>query len=212
MNTEYSKIRRSYEKNELIESNVNDNPFFQFKNWFDEAINSDFPDPNAMTLATSSFDGKPSARIVLLKEFSEDGFVFYTNYLSKKGSNIQDNPFASLLFFWDKLERQIRIEGSVSKISEVESKKYFDSRPRESRVGAWASKQSHKLIGREEVENRFNNYNNKFGEEVPFPDFWGGYIVKPTYFEFWQGRASRLHDRITYEQKDNNWKIGRLYP
>ncbi len=212
MNTEYSKIRRSYEKNELIESNVNDNPFFQFKNWFDEAIDSDFPDPNAMTLATSSFDGKPSARIVLLKEFSEDGFVFYTNYLSKKGSNIQDNPFACLLFFWDKLERQIRIEGSVSKISEVESKKYFDSRPRESRVGAWASKQSHKLIGREEVENRFNNYNNKFGEEVPFPDFWGGYIVKPTYFEFWQGRASRLHDRITYEQKDNNWKIGRLYP
>ncbi len=212
MNTEYSKIRRSYEKNELIESNVNDNPFFQFKNWFDEAIDSDFPDPNAMTLATSSFDGKPSARIVLLKEFSEDGFVFYTNYLSKKGSNIQDNPFACLLFFWDKLERQVRIEGSVSKISEVESKKYFDSRPRESRVGAWASKQSHKLIGREEVENRFNNYNNKFGEEVPFPDFWGGYIVKPTYFEFWQGRASRLHDRITYEQKDNNWKIGRLYP
>ncbi|MCX6147951.1 MAG: pyridoxamine 5'-phosphate oxidase [Candidatus Kapabacteria bacterium] len=212
MKNEYSHIRRDYSKSELNESNVNDNPFLQFKDWFDLAIDSNFTDPNAMTLATSSFDGKPSARIVLLKEFNENGFVFFTNYLSKKGMNLNENPFACLLFFWDKLERQIRIEGEVFKISIEDSKEYFDSRPRESRVGAWASKQSHKSNGREEIETRFSNYNSKFGEDVPLPDSWGGYILKPTYFEFWQGRTSRLHDRITYNFENENWKIGRLYP
>lgn len=212
MNKEYSQMRRDYAKSELIESNVNSNPYVQFKNWFDEAIDSNFPDPNAMTLATSTFDGKPSARIVLLKEFDEKGFVFFTNYLSKKGNNLLENPYACLLFFWDKLERQVRIEGDVSKISVEESREYFNSRPRESRVGAWASKQSHKSNSRTDIENRFNNYNAKFSEEVPLPDFWGGYIVKPTYFEFWQGRASRLHDRIIYEKVESNWKMGRLYP
>lgn len=212
MKNEYSQIRRDYSKSELSESNVSDNPFLQFKDWFDLAIDSNFTDPNAMTLATSTFDGKPSARIVLLKEFNENGFVFFTNYLSKKGMNLNENPFACLLFFWDKLERQIRIEGEVFKISIEDSKEYFDSRPRESRVGAWASKQSHKSNGREEIETRFSNYNSKFGEDVPLPDSWGGYILKPTYFEFWQGRASRLHDRITYNFENENWKIGRLYP
>jgi pyridoxamine 5'-phosphate oxidase len=212
MKNEYSQIRRDYSKSELSESNVSNNPFLQFKDWFDLAIDSNFTDPNAMTLATSTFDGKPSARIVLLKEFNENGFVFFTNYLSKKGMNINENPFACLLFFWDKLERQIRIEGEVFKISIEDSKEYFDSRPRESRVGAWASKQSHKSNGREEIETRFSNYNSKFGEDVPLPDSWGGYILKPTYFEFWQGRASRLHDRITYNFENENWKIGRLYP
>lgn len=210
---DYSAIRHDYTNDELSESQVDTSPFNQFKVWFDEAIKSElFPDPNAMVLSTVNYEGFPSSRIVLLKDFSNESFTFFTNYNSRKSNNIAENPKASLLFFWDKMERQIRIEGSIIKTSKEQSENYFNSRPKESKLGAWASNQSHPTT-KEELELNYNSLVNEFeNKEVPYPDFWGGYSLIPNYFEFWQGRPSRMHDRITYTLTQNFWEIKRLAP
>jgi pyridoxamine 5'-phosphate oxidase len=181
--------------------------------WLDEALHSKVIDPNAMTVATVDDSRRPTSRVVLLKGFAADGFVFFTNYDSKKAADLDSNPNISLHFFWPDLERQIIISGIAEKTSREESEKYFASRPRDSQLGAWASKQSSVLKDRKELENRFAVVNEQFeGNDIPCPTFWGGYRVTPNRFEFWQGRASRLHDRICYERHDNNWKISRLSP
>jgi pyridoxamine 5'-phosphate oxidase len=166
-----------------------------------------------MMLSTADVNGNPSARIVLLKEIDDSGFVFYTNYGSRKGKDLKENPKAALTFFWDELLRQIRIEGRIEKISKETSKKYFSSRPRESQIGAWVSAQSSVIPNREILENKFDELEEKFGnEEIPLPHFWGGYRVIPNYFEFWQGRENRLHDRICYKKENDEWKIFRIAP
>jgi pyridoxamine 5'-phosphate oxidase len=202
--------RKVYEKFELHEESVKHNPFDQFKNWFVDTKNSEILEANAMTLATASKDGKPSARIVLLKEVTETGFVFFTNYNSQKGIDLAENPQAEILFFWDALERQVRIAGTVKKINPADSKAYFDTRPPESRAGAIASPQSHKIESRAVIEEKIKTVlaDNK----LDMPEHWGGYILEPNYFEFWQGRHSRLHDRIIYELVEGIWKVGRLAP
>ncbi len=202
--------RKVYEKFELHEESVKHNPFDQFKNWFVDTKNSEILEANAMTLATASKDGKPSARIVLLKEVTETGFVFFTNYNSQKGMDLAENPQAEILFFWDALERQVRIGGNVKKISQDESRAYFDTRPPESRAGAIASPQSQKIESRAVIEEKIKTVLAE--NKLDMPENWGGYILEPNYFEFWQGRHSRLHDRIIYELLEGNWKIGRLAP
>lgn len=206
------EFRQEYRKGELYVKDVSSSPIEQFQKWFDEANQSGFIDPNAMVLSTVDNLGKPSSRVVLLKEVSKGGFVFFSNYLSRKADDLKVNPDASILFFWDKLERQVRIEGIVEKITLEESKEYFFSRPQKSQIGAWASKQSSLLKNRETLEQRVEGYTNKFQDNVPFPDFWGGFRLIPNYFEFWQGRASRLHDRIIYKHEEDSWNIFRLYP
>lgn len=206
-------LRKEYTKAALDEKKVSTSPLEQFALWFEEAKNSGLTEPNAMVLATAAKDGRPSARVVLLKEFTDNGFVFFTNYESRKGNELEENPFASLLFFWADLERQIRIEGKVEKISQKESEDYFKTRPLKSRIGAWASKQSSVIKSREDVVKKFLLYSAKFSlTGVPLPEFWGGYILKPDTFEFWQGRESRLHDRIRYRLYDCQWIIERLSP
>jgi pyridoxamine 5'-phosphate oxidase len=195
----------------LSEQSVNKNPFILFEQWFDKALKSGFKLPNAMTLATSK-KGRPSARVVLLKGFDEAGFVFYTNYKSRKGKELEKNPYAALLFYWDKLDRQVRIEGKVKKVSKQESEKYFATRPYESRLGAWASNQSSVIKDRAALDNLFANYMKKYPDSVPLPKYWGGYRLKPDLFEFWQGQKNRLHDRIMYTRKKKSWKIQRLAP
>lgn len=208
-----SGLRKDYTKGKFDVSNALDDPFKQFENWFLEMLDSGFYEPNAMTLSTASVEGKPSARVVLIKYADENGIVFYTNYNSHKGHDLAQNPLAALLFYWDKLERQIRIEGKVEKISKEESEKYFRTRPYESRLGAWASKQSQILPTRFTLIRRVVKYMNKFKNDVPLPPFWGGYRLVPSYFEFWQGRESRLHDRIAYQiNSKNEWEKFRLYP
>lgn len=204
--------RKEYIQDSLGINDVDSNPLNQFKIWFEQASNADFIDPNAMVLSTVDENNKPSSRVVLLKEVSKGGFVFFTNYLSRKGDELKINNNGSLLFFWDKLERQVRIEGIIEKITPEESKEYFFSRPKASQIGAWASKQSAVLKSREYLEQRVNDYTEKFKDEVEYPDFWGGYRLYPIYFEFWQGRESRLHDRIIYKYEDTSWKLYRLYP
>jgi len=204
------ELRKNYTKNHLSESDVKDNPTQQFIAWFEEAQKSSIREPNAMTLATATANGKPSARIVLLKEVDEKGFVFFTNYLSRKGSEITANPQAALLFFWDTLERQVRIEGTLEKIAESESENYFNSRPLESRIGAIISKQSCIVKSREELELEFEK--TKESSEIKRPKNWGGYILSPNYFEFWQGGENRIHDRIIYTKHQENWLIQRLAP
>lgn len=206
------EFRKEYIKDTLSVSDVEKDPLNQFKLWFEDAKNADFIDPNAMVLSTVDELNKPSSRVVLLKEVSKGGFVFFTNYMSRKGDDIKENNNASLLFFWDKLERQVRIEGVIEKITHEESKEYFFSRPKESQIGAWASKQSAVLKSREYLEKRVKDYTEKFGENVEYPEFWGGYRLHPNYLEFWQGRASRLHDRIIYKNEEMKWNIYRLYP
>lgn len=208
-------IRKDYKLKSLTEQQVEPNPFHQFNLWWTEAINSNIEEVNAMTLATCDMDNKPTARIVLLKDIVEDeGFVFYTNYQSKKGKQLEQNPYTALVFFWIPLERQIRIEGTASKIEEAASSSYFKSRPLESQIGAWASPQSQVIANRHWLENQEQLYIKKYTQQpIERPKHWGGYIVKPTLIEFWQGRPSRLHDRIQYTyQKDNTWKIERLAP
>jgi len=202
--------RKVYEKFELHEESVKHNPFDQFKNWFVDTKNSEILEANAMTLATASKDGKPSARIVLLKEVTETGFVFFTNYNSQKGKDLAENPQAEILFFWDALERQVRIGGNVKKISQDESRAYFDTRPPESRAGAIASPQSQKIESRAVIEEKIKTVLAE--NKLDMPENWGGYILEPNYFEFWQGRHSRLHDRIIYELMEGSWKVGRLAP
>ncbi|MBI3258770.1 MAG: pyridoxamine 5'-phosphate oxidase [Ignavibacteriae bacterium] len=210
---ELHSLRRDYTLNSLDEAIVSSNPFEQFQRWFSEAQASGVLEPNAMTLATATSSGIPSARVVLLKGMDEHGFMFATNYESRKGEELLANPYAALLFFWGDMQRQIRIEGTVEKVSKEESDNYFKSRPRESRIGAWASKQSKKVEGREQLEEEYSAMTMKFeNQEIPLPEFWGGFRVVPVMFEFWQGRANRLHDRICYRLIDDIWEIERLYP
>ena len=207
-------IRRDYSHKRLSEKDVNENPITQFGNWWEEAVHSKIDEVNAMTLATASQDGLPSARIVLMKGFNEKGFVFFTNYESYKGRQLAENPKACLVVFWKELERQVRITGLVGKISAEESDEYFNSRPEASRIGAWASPQSRVIESRHWIDEKFNELVNKMeGTDIKRPPHWGGYLVKPVEIEFWQGRPSRLHDRIEYSLQENgNWKIERLAP
>lgn len=208
-----AEIRRDYELKELSEASVDRDPFAQFALWLDEAINAAVPEPTAMTLSTAGDDGAPSSRVVLLKGFGTSGFVFYTNYESCKGRELAADPRCALHFFWPALERQINIKGSVAKTSTDESESYFRTRPFASRIGAWASRQSERLASREELEQRVAELAAKFSDgNVPLPPNWGGYRVTPERLEFWQGRASRLHDRIVYEHAGGNWLISRLSP
>ena len=207
-------IRRDYSHKSLSESDVDANAIKQFEKWWVEAVNSKIDEVNAMTLATASLDALPSARIVLLKEFNEKGFVFFSNYDSYKAQQLAENPKACLVFFWKELERQVRITGLIEKISGKQSDEYFQSRPESSRIGAWASPQSRVIEDRQWLDEKFNELVNKMeGTSIPRPSHWGGYIVKPVVIEFWQGRPSRLHDRIQYTLEENGeWKIERLAP
>ncbi len=207
-------IRKDYKMQSLLESDVADNPFIQFKKWWDEAIKSKIEEVNAMTLATCNNQGKPSARIVLLKGIQDDGFIFFTNYESRKGKEIENNPNACLVFFWKELERQIRIEGSVKKLSDAESDAYFIIRPEQSRISAWSSPQSQVIKNRDVLEENVAKYLQHFEDSTILrPPHWGGYIVTPNLIEFWQGRRNRLHDRIQYTvDKSGNWIIERLAP
>lgn len=207
-------LRQDYRASTLLEQDVAANPIKQFDKWFDEALKAEIWEPNAMTLATATVNGMPSARIVLLKGFSEQGFAFYTNYLSRKGKELAKNPRAALIFNWGQLERQVRIEGTVEKLSKEQSEQYFHSRPIGSQLGALVSPQSQEIAGREELESKWQQLEAEYQDkEIPKPTFWGGYIVKPQLIEFWQGRSSRLHDRILYKNAGkNNWKIVRLAP
>jgi pyridoxamine 5'-phosphate oxidase len=208
----FLQFRREYTRHGLDAADVLTDPFAQFRKWFDEAVTSGVPEPNVMTIASATKAAKPSARIVLLKTLSEEGFVFYTNYESRKGQELIENPQAALLFFWGELERQVRIEGTVKKVLKSESEEYFKSRPLESRLGAWASPQSRVLKDRTELEERFKKVQEEFKENVPLPEFWGGFCVVPEVVEFWQGRANRLHDRICFKKSGNDWNIERLAP
>ena len=205
-------LRKSYMKGSLSEEDVKANPIDQFHIWFDQAQHAELPEPNAMTVASVDANGKPSARVVLIKEVTQDGFVFFTNYESRKGQALTANPHAALLFFWPELERQIRIEGSVSKLSAEESDAYFHSRPLDSRIGAWASPQSQVITSRTQLVTKAAEFALKFALNPPRPPHWGGFRVKHEVLEFWQGRPSRLHDRIQYVLEDGQWKIQRLAP
>ena len=208
-----SDLRKEYTRAGLHESEVAPDPVEQFRRWFDEALAADLHEPNAMTVATATPEGRPSARVVLLKGFDARGFVFYTNYEGRKGGELVENPYAALLFYWGELERQVRVEGSVSRVSEEESDAYYASRPRGSRLGALASEQSRVIEGREVLEARVERLGAEYeGAEVPRPAFWGGYRVEPEVVEFWQGRENRLHDRIVYRRGDGGWRTERLQP
>lgn len=199
--------------NALNETEIDPNPLKQFEKWYSEALAAGVPETDAMTLATATKDGTPDARIVLLKGFDDRGFVFFTNYQSRKAAELDDNEKACLLFYWLPIKRQVRIEGSVEKVSEEESDDYFHSRPWGSKLGAWASDQSTVIASREDLEKRFAQFELEFADNVPRPSHWGGYRVKPKAIELWQGRENRLHDRIRYRlQEDKSWSIERLAP
>jgi pyridoxamine 5'-phosphate oxidase len=212
--SELTGLRHEYDAHGLRRADLHSNPFKQFSAWFAAALAADIRDVNAMTLATATPDGKPSARIVLLKGFDERGFAFFTNYDSEKGRQLETNPHAALAFYWVKLERQIRISGPVEKTSREDSAAYFHSRPPGSRLGAWASKQSEVIDSRQILDARLEQMVERFeGGEIPLPPHWGGYRVKPDQIEFWQGRPNRLHDRFRYSRRaDGTWQIDRLAP
>lgn len=214
MQSDIASIRKNYSQQSLAEDSVDKNAIHQFGKWWEQAVNAGIDEVNAMTLATSSADGIPSARIVLLKGFSEKGFIFFTNYNSYKGKQLAENPKACLVFFWKELERQVRITGIVRKASEEESDEYFNSRPSGSRIGAIVSPQSTIIEGREWLEERYKEVEQQLsGKEIRRPAHWGGYELMPVLIEFWQGRSSRLHDRIEYSlQQDGEWKMERLAP
>jgi len=206
-------IRKQYNVAELNRSDLLESPTDMFRDWFEKVENLDNIEVNAMTLATSSKKSKPSSRIVLLKGYDEKGFVFYTNYNSKKGNEIEQNPYGSLTFHWNQLERQIRIRGKIRKISRAQSEKYFNSRPRLSQVSVLASKQSDVLRNRTELEERFIEIETKYeGKEIPCPDYWGGYCLEHRKVEFWQGRRDRMHDRFVYTKHGTTWQTDRLSP
>lgn len=213
MDRSVADLRKNYTRTGLEESDVSPNPIEQFRRWFDEALNTNLHEPNAMTLATVTREGKPSARIVLLKGYDERGFVFYTNYEGRKARELEENPSTALLFYWGELERQVRVEGRASRIPEKESDAYFASRPRGSQLGAWVSEQSRIIADRGELEEKLRSLEAEHeGREVPRPPFWGGYRVEPEAIEFWQGRENRLHDRLVYRRKNGGWRIERLQP
>jgi len=213
-NQTIAALREDYRSKTLEIGDIKANPFSQFKDWFQEALDSSIKEANAMTIATVDAAGKPSARIVLLKGFDENGFIFYTNYDSKKGHDLAANPNIAAVFLWKDLERQIRIEGTAKKITKEASLQYFQSRPKGSQIGAWASPQSQVIPDRSILENNVKNLKEKYknAENLPIPNHWGGYIIEPTLIEFWQGRSSRLHDRICYRLEKKNWEIDRLAP
>lgn len=214
MSVSIADLRRDYKLHSLNEADMAANPIDQFTRWWDDAVKSEIDEVNAMTLATATMNGLPSARIVLLKGYDMRGFTFFTNYQSHKGRELEQNPRASLVFFWKELERQIRIEGMVEKLPEAESEAYFQSRPPGSRIGAWASPQSTVIADRTIIENNVTAFEKKFSTgDVPRPEHWGGYLVKPVNIEFWQGRSNRLHDRIKYVlEMGHKWHIERLAP
>ncbi len=207
-------LRENYTRNGLTRDDLEADPLKQFEKWFQEATSAELPEPNAMSLATASATGEPSIRTVLLKYFDEQGFVFFTNYESRKAQQIEENPHVALLFLWLPLERQIKIQGTATKIPTAESFGYFTSRPRGSQLGAWCSAQSSVISSRKLLEMKFEELKYKFQHgEIPLPSFWGGYRVKPKRFEFWQGRPNRLHDRFSYTLKEETtWEIDRLAP
>lgn len=209
-----TQMRKEYMDKGLDKDDLDINPFKQFELWFNQAIEAQIREPNAMVLATTGKDMMPSARTVLLKIFDEKGFVFFSNYKSKKAKDIEENPKAAVLFPWLDLDRQVKIEGNIEKISTKESLKYFLSRPKGSQLGAWVSHQSEIISSRSLLEAKFDEIKNKFVKgEIPFPDFWGGYIIKPKTIEFWQAGTNRLHDRFVYSlQEDSSWKLERLAP
>ncbi|MFN0313765.1 MAG: pyridoxamine 5'-phosphate oxidase [Burkholderiales bacterium] len=208
-----AQLRREYAREKLDESQVAPDPFDQFGRWFTQARESGLTDANAMTLATCDAESRPAARIVLLKDFDARGFVFFTNYESRKGHELARNPGAALLFYWHALERQIRIEGSIEKVSAIESDEYFQSRPLGARLGAWASPQSEVVPNRAFLEQRYADFAGRYESDPPRPPHWGGYRIKPNLLEFWQGRPDRMHDRIRYRlQNEMRWEIERLAP
>ena len=197
----------------LTEENINKNPFKQFEIWFEEAKKIGLKDPNAMNVASATKSGIPSSRMVLLKAYSEEGFIFYTNYTSRKSGEILDNPIVALNFFWDALERQIRIEGEIKKVEKEVSDAYFNSRSRLSQLGAHASNQSQIIENYEELTDKLNSFDEKYKDtDIPSPDHWGGFIVIPSSIEFWQGHDGRLHDRLKFEKENDNWLMKRLSP
>ena len=212
--TNLHDFRKDYMQDTLSISEVNKNPIIQFEKWMQEAISSEVvAEPNAMTLVTSTLDGRPSARVVLLKSFNEEGFVFYTNYKSRKAIELIENPHSSIVFDWHMMERQVRIEGIAKKVSEEESDKYFYSRPRESQIGAWVSPQSTFIDGRQELEVRQSKIESEFNNKpITRPPHWGGFVLQPHTIEFWQGRQSRLHDRLIYIKTGDEWMLRRLAP
>ena len=210
---ELAGLRRDFSSRTFDEASAAQDPFEQFDLWLGEALASSIVDANAMALSTVNADCRPSSRIVLLKGYGREGFDFFTNYGSRKASDLAANPNVVLHFFWAELERQVIISGQAAKVSREESEAYFASRPRASRIGAWASEQSSRIAGREVLEQRVDEMNERFpGDDIPLPPFWGGYRVKPERFEFWQGRSSRLHDRICFERNGDGWNIFRLSP
>jgi pyridoxamine 5'-phosphate oxidase len=208
----YEDLRKDYDHSSLDEKDVDANPLKQFEKWFEQAGKAGVEEPNAMSLSTVDSEGKPHSRIVLIKGVTDNGIIFYTNYGSDKGSDLEYNSNVAVNFFWDKLQRQVRLEGVVKKISKEKSEQYFNARPYKSRLGALASEQSQKLSSREEMEANFKEFAEKYPENPPMPENWGGYEIELNYYEFWQGRPSRMHDRIIYKKADNEWEIFRLYP
>ena len=211
MGRSISDLRQEYTHAGLRRSDLRPDPFEQFGVWFEEALAADLHEPTAMTLATATPEGAPSARTVLLKGFDERGFVFYTNYEGRKAAELEANPRCALLFYWGELQRQVRIEGRAARVSGAESDAYFASRPRGSRLGAWASEQSREVEGRDALERRLGELEERYGDDVARPPFWGGYRVEPHLFEFWQGRENRLHDRLVY-RREAEWTVVRLQP
>jgi pyridoxamine 5'-phosphate oxidase len=208
-----ASLRKDYQLASLAESDVAHDPFKQFAHWFDQALKAGVAEANAMSLSTVNAEGKPSSRIVLIKEFDSRGFSWFTNYDSRKGQELSQNRHAALLFFWTALERQVRIEGKIHKISEEDNDAYFHSRPLGSRQSACASKQSQVIANRQQLEDQLAEVVAKYGDHPPRPEHWGGYRLVPDFIEFWQGRSSRLHDRIAYtRQADDTWSISRLQP
>ena len=208
-----NNLRQEYRLKSLDIVNLNPDPFLQFHLWFNEAKHVQVIEPNALTLATASAEGRPSSRMILLKGMDAKGFLFFTNYQSRKGRDLSVNPFGCMTFYWAELERQVILDGSVEKISQNESEAYYASRPRSSQLGSWASHQDQTIESREELEAAYKNYEQEFeGKPVPKPPYWGGYRLLPVRFEFWQGRQNRLHDRFRYLLTDGTWKIERLAP